>query len=398
MIEFPEDDKGSEAIRSALNQESCRQLSATNVSDLTIAPNEDEDAAAKDAAGLVRKHGAVMLPPILTKNTTQALLKLATDWNNVKKGDHFQTPNKSKRSVYGISVSDDPIVPTALEEIGRHAIFRPMLDDLLGPDATFTGFHFITNMPGAEAQQWHEDFSYDFSPRKYPHFFTRSYRLAISLQTTNERMGGTGICPGTHQCHYRRAPNPAVYKDCFTVTVPESEALFFDRSMFHRGGHHLGMPGDPPRVFLFLTFSPSNDGAQLDHVPGTEPAILMEHFKFGMHGHTINDFTTIKDLPWTLWDALGLNSSRKGRSMLYFWFRRLVYSHPPIYGNLPRWPFAKLGLPHGQFKLLWIHIEDFWKFMLKVALVWTILCVGIIRLFGKKAIHASKRDSKVKIA
>ena len=75
MIEFPEDDKGSEAIRSALNQESCRQLSATNVSDLTIAPNEDEDAAAKDAAGLVHKHGAVMLPPILTKKYHPSFVK-----------------------------------------------------------------------------------------------------------------------------------------------------------------------------------------------------------------------------------------------------------------------------------------------------------------------------------
>ena len=92
---------------------------------------------------------------------------------------------------------EDAIVRKALREIGEHPVFRPLLDEVIGPDSSLTQFLVIRGDYGSTPQVFHSDSGLIKTPYGYETPFTMDQiKIGIALQDTTEGMGETNICPG----------------------------------------------------------------------------------------------------------------------------------------------------------------------------------------------------------
>ena len=344
------------------------------------------------------KHGSAVIPKTFSSNTTEGLLQLFEQWNNEKLGNDFYVPSSRNRSIYGVTVYDHEVVTKALNEIAHHEIIRPLLDNVVGPDAALLDMFVLTNLPGAGEQTFHDDHEWYSSPRHYPHIFTSAYLLFIALVPATNEVGTTQVCPGTHRCMYQAKPDEAVMPDCFGVELKAGDSLLINRSTFHRGGGHAGKPGDPSRVFFFLGFTANTKDPKLPHEKGYIEPIGSFNMKTSMQGHTLKDLESVSYHPWTILDAFGLNPWRqKGHTYTHWVLRRLANGYT-WFIPLPRWLAMRWHLRRAQLPIKWLDLEEFWMQYWQVAVMWALSILLLGKLVTISLSPGRSGSVKAKIA
>lgn len=162
-----------------------------SIEDLFVTP----DMSPEQAKEQTEKHGVAFVEQILSPTTAFNLR------DYILKANHEIEGTFVKENYNRFHIIPDPMEPSiraALHEIASHAVFRPLLDAVLGPSSSLVALSVITNLYGAEGQDWHYDTGIGHAT--HPDYFVPEYTLAIPLQDVTEEMGATGICPGTHKC------------------------------------------------------------------------------------------------------------------------------------------------------------------------------------------------------
>mmetsp|Transcript_20035 Transcript_20035/g.28382 ORF Transcript_20035/g.28382 Transcript_20035/m.28382 type:complete len:432 (-) Transcript_20035:40-1335(-) len=275
-----------------------------------------------EAANIEFIHGMSIVEAVLSEETTKDLRSYLLKANHEVDSSYVHFPENR----YHIMPDHNaPQVKRALKEIAEHCMVRPMLEQLLGPGPSLVAFSVITNMYGAQDQNWHGDTV--TSNAAYPDHFVPEYTLAIALQDTTKEMGATGLCPGTHRCefpaynddelrqHYYENQNDLYweYEDfdawiqynlpCeLAATTKAGDALLYNADVFHRGRAHSD-PNGPERVQAFFTFAGSRQGPDDKR---SLPLGTVHTLRWYSWGHTLDDFATMEEYPWRPWHSFGL--------------------------------------------------------------------------------------------
>ena len=335
----------------------------------------------RDVQRMVHTHGAAIIPNVLSKQTADRLREtIQASYRNEQDRDDFFVLHKEDRRRRLLNVNENDVYADALEEIAEHATLRPIIDEIAGPDAALVGLFSITNLAGSRAQPWHSDNQFNKSRRQYPNDYHRVYSIVFALQDTTQDMGSTGLCLGTQHC--KAVSEDATDEYCIhAVPLEAGGALIFDADIFHRGGGHVDMDA-PDRVFFFLVLAASETK--------DSPKLPTRYYqlRWDMFGHTIHDFKTIRQYPWTIWQALGLSNKRDvGYSFVTYVARLLA--------NGMIWRFHWMGKDRS---ILRTDIEDVWQQSLPMACVATcawVLWWAVNRLTCQWKRRGMKKTNKI---
>ena len=325
-------------------------------------------------------HGVAFVEQVLSPTTTSNLREY------ILKANHEIPGTFIKENENRFHIIPDPMEPTikaALKEIGSHPVFRPLIDSVLGPSSSLVALSVITNLYGAEGQDWHYDTG--MSHATHPDYFVPEYTLAIPLQDVTKEMGATGICPGTQICEgVIIDPDvmvPLYEKDVrefeenkkkgkqskkegdedesdesddseddedeeetmmtweewlmynapcnVTASVKAGDGMLYNADLHHKGGAHEDANAKE-RVQIFITFAGTRQSPS-DH--RSLPMGTVHSLHWMRWGHTIDDFVTMDEQPWRIWHILGLGlpesptkaSNVRPWTMLdYFW---IIFKH-----------------------------------------------------------------------
>jgi hypothetical protein len=170
-------------IAAWVGKESCGP-STENLEDIQISASFSRD----QAIDVMMEHGAGIVENVLTKETADDLRNYILKANNQSAAYFVLSPANRYQIAPNVNI---PIMQQALKEIAQHPVMRPLIDDLLGPaPASLVSLSFITNLYGAQDQNWHPDVTPGGGT--YPDDFVNEYTLAIPLQDTTKEMGATG--------------------------------------------------------------------------------------------------------------------------------------------------------------------------------------------------------------
>lgn len=291
-----------------------------NFDDLVVSISHTEDQAADQT----KTHGMAIVPEVLSKDTADDLR------NYILKANHEieSTFVLNRRNRFHIMPThEEPTIQAALKEIASHAVLKPLIDNVIGPQSSLVAFSVITNLFGAQDQEWHYDTATSYA--NYPADFVPEYTLAIPLQNTTKEMGATGFCPGTHVCSWPdfdwdtlednyEKENIKGYSDfdawaryhmpCnLTAAVNAGDALLYNADLYHRGAGHKDRNAQE-RVVIFLTFAGSRRN---DNDSRSLPLGTVHSLDWRSWGHTIDDFLTVDTKPWRIWHIFGLFSPCK---------------------------------------------------------------------------------------
>lgn len=127
----------------------CTEPSTVHAADLLVTPSSN-------ARAQMQRHGATLIPGLLTERTAQALREWILRQNEISEDLIYVIENTNRWS-FPIRVDQDPTVATALAELLSHAHLVDLLEDLCGPDPAVIEFTAITAAEGAAVQYWHQD-------------------------------------------------------------------------------------------------------------------------------------------------------------------------------------------------------------------------------------------------
>jgi ectoine hydroxylase-related dioxygenase (phytanoyl-CoA dioxygenase family) len=368
-----------------------------NLEDLLV----DESYTQEQAKAQTETHGVAFVKQILSPSTSSNLRTYILKANHEIEGTFVKN---NERRFHIITNPTEPTIKTALKEIASHSVFRPLIDGVLGPSSSLVALSVITNLYGAEGQDWH--FDTGMSDATHPSYFVPEYTLAIPLQDTTNEMGATAICPGTHKCadvkidyeamqalYYeeqhlvqRKATTNTKENDheeegvvenedssddneeeeseddhfdqwlafnypCnVTAQVNAGDGMLYNADLYHRGGTHSD-PTAGERVVMFITFAGSR---QLPTDQRSLPLGTIHSLHWKSWGHTIDDFLTMDEQPWRLWHILGWfspsskekqqNGARPWTMVDYFFmiFQHEVESMHPISDDFDLEYFSEL--------------------------------------------------------
>jgi hypothetical protein len=258
----------------------------------------------KDAAHIGLKHGAVVIPSMLTKETANELRDVILAMNSISTDVvDIDSPENRYRVQPSYKI---PIVKKAFKEIATHATFKSMMEEIMGPKPSLSSLDAITATFGALDQDWHSD-SYR-SYAIYPEEFLAEYSMAIVLQDTTDEMGATGVCPGTQKCSWVRQDKEGIDKVCpLTMALSQGDGFLYNADTIHKGRAHTD-PDAGDRVLFFVAFSESRQGPEDKRVY----ALGDIHGLFwDMWGQTLDDLATIDERPWRPWHPFGLFNGHK---------------------------------------------------------------------------------------
>jgi hypothetical protein len=279
-------------------------LTTLNVQDLLIGDN----FTVQDCVHHQMIHGMSIFPNILNSNTSDTLRQYILERNaQLTRKDAIHVLSNTNRWSFGISVHDHPIIPTALEEIATHTVFRPALEQIVGKNPAVIEFTAITSAFGAEDQIWHADVLSSGSAARYAKSFIPSYSFFIPLQDITAEMGATTVCPGTYMCNSQETS--FCDQHCFQASGnsvwKKGYGFFMNQQSFHRGAAHVD-PNGPHRVLFIVTFAQRPMKRAETRQIGQGGSYSM---KWDMWGHCLSDLRDAKRImtfPWTYLRALGL--------------------------------------------------------------------------------------------
>ena len=277
--------------------------------DLVLTP----DMSIKHAAYIGNRHGAVIVPGILTKETSNELRDLVLGMNAKHSSGEADIASPANR--YRVQPSYKiPIVKKALKEVVTHPQFKLMMEEILGPNPSFTSLDAITATFGAKDQLWHWDA--DTSSAIYPDEFLAEWGLSIFLQDTTDEMGATGLCPGTHKCGWVNVPDDEEEQDqelldeiCpLKMSLSQGDGFVYKQDTIHKGRAHTDRhAGD--RVLFTVGFSESKQGPDDNRI---YPMGDIGALNWDMWGQTIDDLGTIDERPWRPWHPFGFFNGHEG--------------------------------------------------------------------------------------
>lgn len=141
------------------------------------------------------------------------------------------------------------------------APWRPLVDELLGGEATLLFCGLLMTLGGAAEQPWHTDGEHLFGP-EVPILPPHCLNVFVPLVDITPEIGGTELCPGSH--HLTRGV-PEIYEQSaehvrtigwrgrpLPLEIPAGSALLFDYRLLHRG---LANRTDRIRPILYFTFA-----------------------------------------------------------------------------------------------------------------------------------------------
>lgn len=157
------------------------------------------------AVDAVMRHGVVMVPAILTDETTERLRDFVVRKNGAVDGTATVYPLLKGRNRIGIGMEPtddgDGAIVDALREIHDHELFAGVIKALVGgPNPALVEVTAITARFSAGNQPWHTDTPPGGSALKFGRTYTPVYSLYLPLQNTTGRMGPTDVCLGSHYC------------------------------------------------------------------------------------------------------------------------------------------------------------------------------------------------------
>jgi hypothetical protein len=284
-------------------------ISTRNLSDLMISHHVSD----KEAVDIVRKHGAAVVPKLLSEPTMTKLREFVVRRSNTLPEERMLPVSQGhNRLSFTLDATEDPIIAVALQEIASHPRFKPIMEGLLGPDPALSELSPINAYFGCPDQAWHADVKPDGSPLKFARTYVQSYTAFIPLQDTTGLMGATELLPGTHYCGDNDGMEDLCEKYGVQIneaypdkTWPGGDAAIVSQQAWHRGAAH-GDPNAPERVTFVVTFLPrpdlTNHRRQLSR--GT-----YFHMRWNMWGHTFRDmFDAHKSMakPFSILRCLGL--------------------------------------------------------------------------------------------
>eukprot|EP00980_Cylindrotheca_fusiformis_P017555 scaffold5507_cov103-Cylindrotheca_fusiformis.AAC.2 len=173
-----------------------------NRSNLLVLSNNNTTTP-EDAQHVMMKHGAVILPNMLSDETATKLRSYLESRHAIQDQLGWQEKfwTGINRLSLGLGLKDDPSISQALYEIGTNELLQTTLQGIFGtPDAAVVEISTLTTMHGAENQGLHSDSDYFGSSLLYGRTFLHSYTMFVALQDTTSRMGATTVCAGTHWC------------------------------------------------------------------------------------------------------------------------------------------------------------------------------------------------------
>ena len=145
-------------------------------------------------------------------------------------------------------------------KIRAQARWMPLVDELLGGEASLLFCGLLMTLGGAAEQPWHTDGEHLFGP-EVPTLPPHCLNVFIPLVDITPEIGGTEFCPGSH--HLTRGI-PEIYEQStehverigwrgrpLPLEIPAGSALLFDYRLLHRG---LANRTDKVRPILYLTF------------------------------------------------------------------------------------------------------------------------------------------------
>jgi len=171
-------------------------LTTRSLEDLTLG----ESMTREELATRFSKHSSAIVPNVLREETATELRRLFFEKSERGRAEGKDTElfvlsseNRWKQMIR----FEDAIVRKALREIGEHPVFRPLLDEVIGPDSSLTQILVIRGDYGSTPQVFHSDSGLIKTPYGYESPFTMDQiKIGIALQDTTEGMGETNICPG----------------------------------------------------------------------------------------------------------------------------------------------------------------------------------------------------------
>lgn len=372
-IRFEANHEGSKRVR----PEQCTEddITSDDIDDILVDPEEDSLYSIRR---MVLKHGAVLVPSVLSKETASKLRETIQSSHHTQQDrDDFYVLEQEGRRRRLLNFNEDEVFGRALNEIATHEIMRPLINEIAGPDAALVGLFSITNTPESEAQPWHSDNQFDKSRRQYPDDYHRVYSIVLALQDTTEEMGTTAVCLGTHHC---KALSYEAAEYCIDeVEMKTGDSLVFDADIFHRGGAHYDLGGED-RVMLFVVVAASESPED----PRWLPTRYFQ-LRWDMFGHSIHDF--VSPSKWTVWQALGLKRKQNVGYSFISYVLRLV-------ANKMVWRFQFRG---KNYAIDWDTVEDFWQQALLISSVVTCVWVtwwGISRFAGTVMAKGLRSNAK----
>ncbi len=150
--------------------------------------------------------------------------------------------------------------PFSDPQLHEGAVWRPLVDELLGGEATLLFCGLLMTLGGAGEQPWHTDGEHLFGP-EVPTLPPHCLNVFVPLVDITPDNGGTELCPGSH--HLTRGV-PEIYEQSsehretigwrgrpLPLEIPAGSALLFDYRLLHRG---LANRTDTLRPILYFTF------------------------------------------------------------------------------------------------------------------------------------------------
>ncbi len=118
--------------------------------------------------------------------------------------------------------------------VAEHLAVLALVDRLLMPNYLLSTMHSIRLHPGEQAQAWHTDDAFYFSPR--PHALPLAISVIWAIEDFTEDNGATEVIPGSHQWGHELPDQRDV--EPVAAVMPAGSALVFDAALWHRGGRN----------------------------------------------------------------------------------------------------------------------------------------------------------------
>ena len=147
------------------------------------------------------------------------------------RGDRrFEGPTSPKSSrVYSLAGKGNVFL-----HLAEAAPVLALVDRLLMPNFLLSTMHSIRLHPGEQAQPWHTDDAFYFSPR--PHALPLAISVIWAIEDFTEDNGATEVIPGSHRWGMEH-PDHRDFEPV-AATMPAGSALVFDAALWHRGGRN----------------------------------------------------------------------------------------------------------------------------------------------------------------
>jgi len=239
---------------------------------------------------LLRQHGVVHTPNVLSKHSAQSLREYALKCrdlasNEVVNGDaeEFErfsdvlSPNSVLEQVqrrWDLKLPlEAPVKLAVAELLAPGSPLRQVLDEVVGPSSTLQELGCLISAPGSSQQVCHSDTMWTPEPVLFTTF--------ITLQDVSRDLGPTVFLPGTHSEEAHVRFDDVEEKDSLLQETGQcrgvlecAQAITYDSRLLHCGSPNEADTRDGmERAIFYLSFSTGEELKEFQNVATIRPEI-----------------------------------------------------------------------------------------------------------------------------